>query len=80
MNLQFKPIEASDVEKITPFYALRPNKTCDSVYLDCFIWREYYHVKYAISDNKALQFFDGKGWPAFYSDAYVQGRRSFLLF
>lgn len=56
MNLQFKPIEASDVEKITPFYALRPNKTCDSVYLDCFIWREYYHVKYAISDNKALQF------------------------
>lgn len=56
MSLQFKPIEAIDVEKMTPFYALRPNKTCDSVYLDCFIWREYYHVKYAISDNKALQF------------------------
>ena len=56
MNLQFKPIEANDIEKISKFYALRPNKTCDSVYLDSFIWREYYHVSYAISDDRALQF------------------------
>jgi hypothetical protein len=56
MNLQFKPIEAEDIKKITPFYALRPNRTCDSVYLDSFIWRNYYHVKYAISDDKALLF------------------------
>lgn len=67
MNLQFKPIEAIDVDKMRPFYALRPNKTCDSVYLDSFIWREYYHVKYAISDNNALQFLmekDGKPFSA----------------
>ncbi|WP_124067349.1 phosphatidylglycerol lysyltransferase domain-containing protein [Clostridium sp. E02] len=67
MNLQFKPIEAIDVDKMRPFYALRPNKTCDSVYLDSFIWREYYHVKYAISDNNALQFLmekDGKPFTA----------------
>jgi hypothetical protein len=56
MNLQFKPIEAKDIAKISQFYALRPNKTCDSVYLDCFIWKDYYHVKYAVSDGKALQF------------------------
>ena len=56
MSLQFKPIEAEDISKIAPFYALRPNKTCDSVYLDSFIWRKYYNVKYAVSDGKALQF------------------------
>lgn len=56
MNLQFKPLQATDVDKISPFYALRPNKTCDSVYLDSFIWREYYQVKYAVSDEKALLF------------------------
>lgn len=56
MNLQFKPLQAADVDKISPFYALRPNKTCDSVYLDSFIWRDYYQVKYAVSDEKALLF------------------------
>lgn len=34
MNLQFKPVEAKDIERVTPFFALRPNKTCDSVILD----------------------------------------------
>lgn len=56
MNLQFKRLEAQDIDKIIPFYGLRPNKACDSVYLDSFIWREYYHVQYAISDNRALLF------------------------
>lgn len=56
MNLQFKPIEAQDVETIEPFYALRPNRTCDSVYLDSFLWRDFYKVRFAVSDGKALQF------------------------
>lgn len=56
MNLQFKPLQAEDMSKIAPFYALRPNKTCDSVYLDSFIWRDYYQVKYTISDEKAVLF------------------------
>ncbi|MFT4105568.1 MAG: phosphatidylglycerol lysyltransferase domain-containing protein [Lacrimispora sp.] len=56
MNLQFKRLEAQDIDKIIPFYGLRPNKACDSVYLDSFIWREYYNVQYAISDNRALLF------------------------
>ena len=56
MNLQFKPLQAEDMCKIAPFYALRPNKTCDSVYLDSFIWRDYYQVKYTVSDEKAVLF------------------------
>ena len=44
MNLNFKPVEAEDLEKLNPFFCKRPNKTCDSVFLDSFIWREYYNV------------------------------------
>ena len=54
MNLNFKPVEAEDLEKLNPFFCKRPNKTCDSVFLDSFIWREYYNVRYTVSDNKAI--------------------------
>lgn len=56
MDLQFKPVEAKDIERVTPFFALRPNRTCDSVFLDSFIWRDFYHIQCAISDGKAVQF------------------------
>ena len=55
MNLEFKPVEAQDMEIIAPYIGLRPNKSCDSVFLDSFIWRKYYHVRYAISDGRAVQ-------------------------
>ena len=55
MNLEFKPVEAQDMEVIAPYIGLRPNKSCDSVFLDSFIWRKYYHVRYAISDGRAVQ-------------------------
>lgn len=55
MDLQFKPIQAADIEKLTAFFCQRPNKTCDSVALDSFIWRKYYHVEFAIRDGKAIQ-------------------------
>ena len=54
MNLNFKPVEEEDLEELNPFFCKRPNKTCDSVFLDSFIWREYYNVRYAVSDNKAI--------------------------
>lgn len=55
MSLDFRKIEAENIAALTPFYGLRPNKTCDSVILDSFLWREYYQVQYAISDGKAIQ-------------------------
>ena len=54
MNLNFKPVEAEDLEELNPFFCKRQNKTCDSVFLDSFILREYYNVRYAVSDNKAI--------------------------
>ena len=67
MSLEFKPIEATDLTKITPFVGLRPNKACDSVALDSFLWREYYHVQFAISGDKAVQWLmelDGEPYSA----------------
>lgn len=55
MRLEFKPIDADAAEILPPFFGRRPNKTCDSVFLDSYLWREYYNVRYAISDNKAVQ-------------------------
>ena len=34
MKLEFKPVVAGDIDRLRPFYGLRPNKTCDSVFLD----------------------------------------------
>lgn len=54
MSLTFKKIEAEDIERLSPFFGLRPNKTCDSVFLDSFLWRDYYHVRYAVADDRAV--------------------------
>lgn len=56
MDLQFKKLEVKDIEHVMQFYAQRPNRACDSVFLDSFIWKDYYHLRFAISDQKALQF------------------------
>lgn len=53
MNLEFKPVVAEDIDKLRPFYGLRPNKACDSVFLDCFLWKDYYQVQCAVSENRA---------------------------
>lgn len=54
MELQFKNIEIEDIDIMMPFYGLRRNRTCDSVFLESFIWKEFYKVRYAIWDDKAL--------------------------
>ena len=53
MNLNFKPVEAEDMSRLHPFYGLRPNRTCDSVFLDSFLWKDYYKVKCAVSEDRA---------------------------
>ena len=40
MQIEFKRLEAEDIEKLTRFYCLRHDNTCDSVILDNFLWRE----------------------------------------
>lgn len=53
MDLQFHPVTADDMEILRPFYGLRPNRTCDSVFLEGFLWKDRYHVQCAVSENRA---------------------------
>ena len=67
MALEFKPVEYSDYGKMLPFYLMRSNKTCDSVFLETFIWKDYYHIRYAVWEDKALLWLaevDGKTFSA----------------
>ena len=54
MELTFKPVTADDIEIILPFFGLRPDKTCESVFLDSFLWRDYYHIQYMKYQEKGL--------------------------
>ena len=71
MDLEFKPVVAEDIDRLRPFYGLRPNKTCDSVFLDCFLWKDYYHVKCAVSEDRAVLWLMERA--DFYRHAHVQG-------
>ena len=54
MIFDFKRPMAEDASFLAPFFVLRPNKTCDSGWIDTFIWSDYYRIRYCIVDNKAL--------------------------
>ena len=54
MFLDFKPISENDIEKISYYFNLRSNKTCDSVFLDVYLWKDFYNVKFTIWNEKAL--------------------------
>ncbi len=54
MCLNFKPICEEDIKTISYYFKLRSNKTCDSVFLDAFLWKDFYNVKFAVWEDKAL--------------------------
>ena len=54
MSLEFKKIEVNSIQEMLPFYAMRHNMTCDSVFLESYVCKDYYNVRYAIWENKAL--------------------------
>ena len=54
MSLQFQPLTADAIDVMSPYYELRTNMTCDSVFLDGFLWKEFYQVRYSVHEGKAL--------------------------
>ncbi len=54
MCLEFKEITADAIGEMLPYYTLRKNRTCDSVFLESFIWKEFYKVRYAVWEEKAI--------------------------
>mgnify|MGYP000635842346 FL=1 len=39
MSLEFKKIEVNSIQEMLPFYAMRHNMTCDSVFLESYVWK-----------------------------------------
>lgn len=54
MKLDFKEIRPEDAPVMMPYYSMRKNRTCDSVFLESFLWKEFYRVRYAVWEDKAL--------------------------
>ena len=54
MDLQFHKPEPSEARQISPYYSMRPNKTCDSGMLDTYLWAGYYNTQIATPDDRAL--------------------------
>lgn len=54
MELQFKKLDSEALKTLAPIFTFRENKTCDSVFLGYFLWKDYYHVRYAVCDEKAI--------------------------
>lgn len=54
MKLEFKKLRAEDMKRLAPYFWMRPNKTCDSGFLDSFLWSDYYQVQYCCVDDKAI--------------------------
>ncbi len=55
-DIEFKEIQAEDIQRYQKFYGLRDNKTCDSVCIDSLIWKNYYNVRTDIvtKDNEEV--------------------------
>ena len=63
MELDFRPVMAEDIPDILPFFGLRPDKTCESVFLDSFLWRNYYKIQFCLYQGKGVLWqmeWDGK--------------------
>ena len=54
MELQFKDLDSSALKTLAPLFTFRENKTCDSVFLGLFLWKDYYQVRYAVGDDKTI--------------------------
>ena len=54
MELQFKDLDSSALKTLAPLFTFRENKTCDSVFLGLFLWKDYYQVRYAVGDDNTI--------------------------
>lgn len=55
MDWSFKKIEANDIGMLTPYFGMRSNLTCDSVFLESYLWKDCYKVEYCIRDSRAAE-------------------------
>ena len=49
--MHFKPLSISDIEQIAPFFSSLKSRTCDYTVGGMFMWRDFYHIEFAISNG-----------------------------
>lgn len=54
MHLKFTELRAKDVAGLMPYFGRRSNMTCDSTIFDSFLWQDYFHLRFAVWEDRAL--------------------------
>ncbi|WP_432629407.1 DUF2156 domain-containing protein [Brotaphodocola sp.] len=60
-KMKYLPLTAEDVISLSPFYTLRPNRSCDSAPLDQYLYRNFYQVKYCQFEDALFLMFLSEG-------------------
>ena len=53
-KLEFKKIQAEDYKKLKGYFLLRKNKSCDSMFLNYYMWADLYNTQYSICDRALI--------------------------
>lgn len=53
-ELQFHKLTMADQQRLEPYFALRPNKICDSSFLDIFLWSQSNQLEYCLVEEEAV--------------------------
>ena len=51
MELEFNKITAKAADTLSAYYNLRDNNTCDSVFMGEYLWKDYFEIRYALSEK-----------------------------
>jgi hypothetical protein len=55
MEHPFHTVTAADIDTLKKYFPLRAHKSCDSVFLDMFLWKDYYRVRIRETEGRALE-------------------------
>ena len=53
-KLEFNKIQAEDYKKLKDYFMLRKNKSCDSTFLNYYMWSDLCNTQYAICDRALI--------------------------
>ncbi|MCQ4635786.1 phosphatidylglycerol lysyltransferase domain-containing protein [Anaerovorax odorimutans] len=53
-ELHFQKLTMADQKALEPYFSLRPNKICDSSFLDVFLWSRSNRLEYCLIEGEAI--------------------------
>lgn len=52
--LSFKKVSPGDIDLLRPYFFMQNSRICDYTISGCVLWRDYYNIEFAISDNTLI--------------------------